>query len=85
MNANYQLFLWNHQMMRLKAKEHDPPHIHAIYGERSGIYVISNSKRIKGNLPKRAEKMVEEFIKKNKTELLEMWNTQELTKLPPLE
>ena len=53
-------------MMRLKAKEHDPPHIHVIYGERSGIYAISNSKRIKGNLPKRAEKWWKSLLKRIK-------------------
>jgi hypothetical protein len=39
---------------------------------------------IEGDLPKRAEKMVLEWAAAYKSELLNMWNTQEFRKLPPL-
>jgi hypothetical protein len=38
-----------------------------------------------GDLPKKAQALVKEWINIHKDELIKMWNTQELTKLPPLE
>jgi hypothetical protein len=38
-----------------------------------------------GDLPKKAQTLVKEWINAHKDELIKMWNTQELTKLPPLE
>jgi len=40
---------------------------------------------IEGHLPAKALSMVREWISIHKTELKEIWNTQEFKKLPPLE
>lgn len=40
---------------------------------------------IEGDLPNKALKMVQEWTKLNQKELIEIWNTQEFKKLPPLE
>jgi hypothetical protein len=39
---------------------------------------------IEGDLPNRANKMVVEWATRYQTELLEMWQTQQFNKLPPL-
>ena len=39
---------------------------------------------IEGDLPSRAEKLVMEWAKLYQGELLNMWNTQDFCKLPPL-
>lgn len=37
-----------------------------------------------GDLPKRAQELVIEWLQKNQKDLLEMWESQSLRKLPPL-
>lgn len=71
--------------MRPKSKEHNPPHIHAIYGNHRASITIKDAKIIKGKLPPKAEQLVTEFILKYQKELLAMWETQKFSTLPPLE
>ena len=66
-------------------KEHNPPHIHAIYGDDVAAITISDGKVIEGALPNKALEMVKEWISLNKDELLTMWETQEFKQLSPLE
>ena len=70
--------------MYFQQSEHNPPHIHAIYGENIGVIDISSLEMLEGDLPIRALKLTQEWIKKNKKELLEIWNTQEFKKIKPL-
>ena len=71
--------------MFYKPKEHNPAHIHALYNEHVGIFNIHSFEMTEGDLPKKAQALVKEWINMHKDELIKMWNTQELTKLPPLE
>lgn len=64
--------------------EHIPPHIHAFYGEYVSAININNLEEIEGNLPPKALKIVREWVKINKEELLQIWNTQEFKKIKPL-
>lgn len=64
--------------------DHSPPHVHAIYGEYNALISIESLVVIEGDLPGRAEKMVLEWAKLYQKELLQMWNSQEFIKLPPL-
>jgi hypothetical protein len=64
--------------------EHNPPHIHVIYGEYVGIIDIKTLEMIEGDLPNRALSMAKEWTKEHQDELLNIWNTQEFKKLPPL-
>ena len=64
--------------------EHNPPHIHAIYGEYSGIIDIKTQKMLAGDLPQKALALVQEWAKLHKSELLQIWDTQEIHELPPL-
>lgn len=70
--------------MYFQQAEHNPPHIHAIYGEYIGAIDIKSGRLLEGDLPSRALKLVQEWIDSNKEKLLEIWNSQEFTKLPPL-
>lgn len=66
-------------------KKHNPPHIHAIYGDDVAAITISDGKVIEGALPNKALEMVKEWVSLNKDELLTMWETQEFKQLSPLE
>ena len=70
--------------MYFQQSEHNPPHIHAIYGENVGEIDINTGDMLEGDLPARALKLAQEWIKDNKKELLEIWNTQEFKKIKPL-
>ncbi len=72
-------------MMYLKSKEHNPPHIHATYGNSAAAFYISNGEIFEGSFPTRAKKMVKEFVLKYQKELLEMWNTEIYKKLKGLD
>ena len=64
--------------------EHNPPHIHAEYGEYNGLIEISTAKLIEGYLPPKALAMVTEWAEANRDALQKMWDTKEIQKLPPL-
>lgn len=66
-------------------KEHNPPHIHAFYGEYVSIINIITLEEIEGNLPSKALKIVREWIEINKNEILEIWKTQKFKKVKPIE
>jgi len=71
-------------VMRLREKEHNPPHIHAIMQEREASVKLSDGEIMEGSLPPRAKEMVEDFIELYREELEEMWETGIYRKLPPL-
>ncbi|MBR2704476.1 MAG: DUF4160 domain-containing protein [Clostridia bacterium] len=70
--------------MYFQQSEHNPPHIHAIYGEYIGAIDIKTGELMEGDLPKRALKLVQEWLDINRKEVLNMWNTQEFSKISPL-
>lgn len=70
--------------MYFQQSEHNPPHIHAIYGEYIGVIDIKTNKLIEGDLPNRALKLVQEWIEIHKDEILKIWNTQQFKKISPL-
>lgn len=71
--------------MFFKPKEHEPSHIHALYGEHIGIFNIKTFEMVEGDLPGKAQELVTEWIKINHEELQKMWDNQSIQKLPPLE
>lgn len=71
--------------MYFRQSEHNPPHIHAIYGEYIGAIDIRTGEMIEGDLPRRALKMTREWMEEHRDDLMEIWNTQEFKELPPLE
>ena len=72
-------------MMYLRDKEHNPPHIHAFYGDEAASFYIQSGDIFEGEFPSRAKRMVKEFVLKYKKELIEMWETGIYNKLKGLE
>ena len=70
--------------MFFKPKEHEPSHIHALYGEYMGEINILTGEMIEGDLPSKALELVREWLQAHKEELQEMWEKQTIEKLPPL-
>ena len=68
--------------------EHNPPHIHAEYGEFQ-ICVEINSRIVKGRFPPRALRLLLEWVELNEPELLMNWKkaqaSEELIRVKPLE
>lgn len=71
--------------MYFQQAEHNPPHIHALYGEEVAAIDIQTGEVLEGYLPPKALAMVREWSKIHKYDLLHMWETQEFKPLSPLE
>jgi hypothetical protein len=71
--------------MYFRQSEHNPPHIHVIYGEYAGLIDIQALEMFEGDLPPKALSLVKEWMSLHKDELLNIWNTQQFVELPPLE
>ena len=71
--------------MYFQQAEHNPPHIHALYGEDMAAVEIQTGEILEGYLPPKALSMVREWVAIHKDELLQMWETQEFKPLSPLE
>jgi len=65
--------------------EHNPPHIHALYGEYMSAINILTGEVLEGDLPGKALLLVKEWWTVHREALLAMWETQEFKKLSPLE
>lgn len=70
--------------MFFKPREHEPSHIHALYGEHIGVFDLKTMSMTEGDLPGKAQELVKEWLKINQDKLQEMWDSQKLGKLPPL-
>lgn len=64
--------------------EHNPPHIHAIYNKNIAVIDIQTLEVIEGKIPKRALKLVKEWILIHKNEIKEIWKTQQFKRIEPL-
>ena len=71
--------------MFFKPKEHEPSHLHALYGENVVIFDLHTLEMTEGDLPRKAQELVKEWMRKNQDELLKMWESQNLKRLPPLQ
>lgn len=70
-------------------RDHAPPHFHAIYGEFEAEIEISNARIMDGKLPRRARKLVREWVEAHREELQRNWDlarrSQPLEPVEPLE
>ena len=71
--------------MYFQQAEHNPPHIHALYGEDMAAIDIQTGEVLEGHLPPKALAMVREWSAIHKGDLLHIWETQEFKSLSPLE
>ena len=65
--------------------EHNPPHIHAIYGDDTAAITIRDGEILDGHLPPKALSMVREWTALNEADLISIWETQEFRATKPLE
>lgn len=70
--------------MYFSQSEHNPPHIHAVYGEYVGAIDIQTLQMLEGDLPQKALVLVQEWMTLNQEQLMQIWKTQEFRNLPPL-
>ena len=66
-------------------KEHNPPHIHAIYNDDVAAIDFMTGKVLEVYLPPKALAMVQEWTNLHKDELKEIWETQNFKSISPLE
>lgn len=66
-------------------KEHNPPHIHAIYGDDVAAIDFATGKVLEGHLPPKALSLVQEWIGLHRDELEKIWETQDFKSIAPLE
>ena len=59
-------------IIRMFFNEHNPPHFHAEYGEYK-VVVDLNDEVVKGFMPKRALKLIFEWLELHKEELIANW------------
>ena len=71
--------------MYFQQSEHNPPHIHAIYGENVAAIDFQEKKVIEGELPAKALELVLEWIDIHQKELKDIWETQDFKNIKPLE
>ncbi len=71
-------------IIKMFFRYHNPPHLHAVYGDYNALIDLNNLELIEGDLPPRAMKLVQEWALSYHSTLLEMWNNQEFQKLPGL-
>ena len=70
--------------MFTKPKENNTPHVYAIYDECLGFFNLKTLQMTYGDLPNKAQQLVLEWFQIHQKELIQMWNTQKIYKLPPL-
>jgi hypothetical protein len=88
------IFFWRYLMpvvstfygiiIKMFFRDHNPPHIHAVYGEYNGLIDLNTFELVEGDLPPRALKLVQEWGQINQDTLLKMWKSQEFQKIPGL-
>lgn len=64
--------------------EHNPPHIHAIYGDEAAAIDIKTGVILEGKLPPKALSLVNEWRELHLDELNNIWLTQKFIKIEPL-
>lgn len=69
--------------------DHAPPHFHARYGSREVRVDIQTGEILSGAFPRRAQKLVLEWLEMHRSELMEDWRLAEerkpLNEIEPLE
>jgi hypothetical protein len=68
--------------------DHNPPHIHAMYNEFEILIDIQNKIILEGEFPKRAQRLVLQWVDIHELELLANWenakNKKDIFKITPL-
>ncbi|MBQ0041626.1 MAG: DUF4160 domain-containing protein [Clostridiales bacterium] len=70
--------------MYFLASEHQPPHIHVVYGDDSAEISIGDGSLLAGKLPAKAMQLILEWLELHREELMEIWDTQIFNPIDPL-
>ena len=74
-------------LIRMYYDDHNPPHIHAFYGDHEAIYSISGE-LIEGSLPNKQRKLVDAWIAIHEEDLKADWELakkgEQLFRIEPL-
>ncbi len=54
-------------------KEHNPPHIHAVYNDNEAVFRISDGSLTTGDIPAKQVRLVQAWIEIHQEELLANW------------
>jgi hypothetical protein len=69
-------------------KEHNPPHIHALYQGLEAVYDIRTAEKIKGDMPSNQSKLISAWIVLHEEELMADWelaqSNESIYKIRPL-
>ena len=77
--------LRDYYLQYFQQTEHNPPHIHAPYGEDRAAVDIQTGEVLEGHLPPKVLALVREWVEIHKNDILHIWETQEFKPLSPLE
>ena len=64
--------------------EHNPPHVHCEYGEFAAAIDIKTLQILDGFLPTKKYQLASKWIGLHQADLLDIWESQQFRKLPPL-
>lgn len=74
-------------LIRMYYEDHNPPHIHALYGDDQACYTF-DGEILEGSLPKKQHKLVQAWIEIHKEELQANWKLasdgEQVFKIDPL-
>lgn len=74
-------------LIRMFADDHNPPHIHAVYGDEKAIFDLEGNLR-EGSLPPKKVRMVQTWIDIHEEDLKANWKLaqegEDLFKIDPL-
>ena len=69
--------------------DHQPPHFHAVYADYEAAVAIEDGAIIAGQLPRRAARLLTEWVNLHRDELLANWraavNNEPVLPIDPLE
>lgn len=61
-------------VIQMFARDHPPPHFHALYAEHEAVIDLRDLRVMQGALPRRAMALVLEWAAEHRDELMENWN-----------
>lgn len=60
-------------VIRINFSDHNPPHLHAAYGDTEALFEIRTAKVIAGQLPRREMRYVVEWMLRHRDDLMRNW------------
>ena len=65
--------------------DREEPQVHAVKDETSAVFDVESAEMVDGDMEERAKEFISEWIKLHQGELIDMWNSNSVKRLPPLE